>query len=367
MNSYIFYGSKEEFETKIPNNYNTLTEMAMKLDVNKMIVHIEGQTPEEDTDERIFVENFVVSSQEYASVTEHVILNFANFIAKMDIKNIFLHNPPLQISNQIERLYPKTIIERQEYKSITEDIIKKIALNYDEKVIGQKNVKNQILKAIMPLTFSDRIKPVVMLFYGKSGIGKTETANFIAECLDEKIFRKQFSMFQNNQFSTYLFGGTHSEKGFAKDLLDRQSNVILLDEFDKANSVFHSAFYQLFDEGIFEDQNYYVKLEKSIIICTSNYTSITEIKDALGDAIYNRFDVIIGFDNLSPTAKTYIGDLCIKDTKERYKKSKDIELPENILNILRENISNCENARAIHHLIEDTFSLYYIHHFINDN
>ena len=72
-----------------------------------------------------------------------------------------------------------------------------------------------------------------MLFYGSSGIGKTETANFISACLEEKIFRKQFSMFQNNQFSTYLFGGAHYEKSFAKDLLDRESNVILLDEFDK--------------------------------------------------------------------------------------------------------------------------------------
>ena len=54
--------------------------------------------------------------------------------------------------------------------------------------------------------------------------------------------------------------------------MDRESNIILLDEFDKANSVFSSTFYQLFDEGKYEDHNYYVKLEKSIIVCTSNYT-----------------------------------------------------------------------------------------------
>lgn len=56
-----------------------------------------------------------------------------------------------------------------------------------------------------------------------------------------------------------------TKKSFAKDLLDRESNIILLDEFDKANPVFHSAFYQLFDEGKYEDQNYYVKLEKSYV------------------------------------------------------------------------------------------------------
>ena len=33
-----------------------------------------------------------------------------------------------------------------------------------------------------------------------------------------------------------------TKRVFAKDLIARDSNVILLDEFDKAYSVFHSAF-----------------------------------------------------------------------------------------------------------------------------
>ena len=41
-------------------------------------------------------------------------------------------------------------------------------------------------------------------------------------------------MYQNNEFANYLFGGKYNEKSFAKDLIARDSNVILLDEFDKA-------------------------------------------------------------------------------------------------------------------------------------
>lgn len=77
-------------------------------------------------------------------------------------------------------------------------------------------------------------------------------------------------MYQNNESANYLFGGKYNEKSFAKDLIGRDSNVILLDEFDKAYSVFHSAFYQLFDEGIYEDQNYKVDVRHALIICTSN-------------------------------------------------------------------------------------------------
>lgn len=360
MNSYIFYGSKELFQSKIPSEYRTLTDLVMELDVSKMLVQIEGQEQNKTRQEKVFVENFVADSQEYAGVREHVILNFANFLAKMDVENLFLHNPPLQISEQIKRLFPNTIIEYQEYKTVTDATIIEINRGFENRIVGQNNVKRKLLKALLPLTLKERKKPVVLLFYGSSGIGKTETAYFISECLQEKIFRKQFSMFQNTQFSTYLFGGAHYEKSFAKDLLDRQSNVILLDEFDKAYDVFHSAFYQLFDEGIFEDQNYFVRLEKSVIICTSNYQSTDQIRKELGEAIYNRFDVVIGFSELSDEAKLKIAEKCIEETKEIYLREKKLALDDSVITDLKKYVVQCNNVREIQHLVNDTFALVFI-------
>jgi ATP-dependent Clp protease ATP-binding subunit ClpA len=81
-------------------------------------------------------------------------------------------------------------------------------------------------------------KPVVMMFYGNSGIGKTETAKFISKILGQNLFRKQFSMFHSGEFQSYIFGGNHSQGCFARDLLERESNVILLDEFDKPHLFF---------------------------------------------------------------------------------------------------------------------------------
>ena len=112
------------------------------------------------------------------------------------------------------------------------------------------------------------------------------------------MFRKQFSMYQNNDFLNYLYGGKYNENSFAKDLLVRESNILLLDEFDKAPSIFNSAFYQLFDEGIYEDKNYKVNLENSIIICTSNFLTIEEIKEKIGEPLFYRFDECIGFKEL---------------------------------------------------------------------
>ena len=364
----IFYGSNREFNKKIPRDSRNLTDVVMELDSDNknMIVHIpelQKENNETKTEkEKLKVANFVINSDEYSGVREHVIINFANFIAKMDIQNMYIQNPPIHISEQLHRIYDdKNIIQeiQQPYNGITKTIIQQFYNGYDDKIIGQEIAKMKVLQALYPLMDNKQKKPMVILFYGDSGIGKTETAHYLAELLDGKLMRKQFSMYQNNQFGTYLFGGSYGEGSFAKDLLDRDSNVILLDEFDKANPVFHSAFYQLFDEGVYEDQNYKVNLDYAIIICTSNYKTESEIKEQLGTPIFNRFDAVIHFAELSDEAKEKIARNFIQETIEKYKED-TIEMDENILLRLQKSAIGYSNTREIKHLIQNTFSLYAI-------
>lgn len=363
-NIEIYYGSKKEFDKIIPMHYRSLTDLVYEIDKDSKnyMIYIKGQNEDEENDERLFIDNLVVSSDEYAGVREHVIINFNNFLGKFDWENIYLQNPPLQISEQIKRLYPDTKIKYQDYSYITLKNLKTINSKYDSKIIGQENVRLELLQALFPLTLKNRKKPVVLLLYGKSGIGKTETAKFISEIVGEPLFRKQFSMYQNNQFATYLFGGAHYEKSFAKDLLDRGSNVLLLDEFDKAHPSFHSAFYQLFDEGIYEDQNYFLKLEKSVIICTSNYIDLKEIEEHLGSAIYNRFDKIIQFNDLSPEAKHKIGNQVYLNLSKSYTN----QLSKEIIQRLSSRYVECDNVREIYRLVENTFALHAILENIED-
>lgn len=360
----IFYGSSRAFTEILPNEYRNLTDVVMELDKESknMILHIpemNGQNNDslDKEDEKLQVENFVVNSDEYSGVREHVIINFANFIAKMNIKNMYIQNPPASISEQLHRIYDSSILEvkQQNYKSIDKNSMIDFYKKYDEVIVGQTSAKMRIMQAIYPLLNDKQKKPVILLFYGDSGLGKTETAQHLSKLLSGVLFRKQFSMYQNNEFATYLFGGNYYEGSFAKDLLDRDSNVILLDEFDKSNSVFHSAFYQLFDEGIYEDRNYKVNLDRAIIICTSNYKDEKEIKENLGNAIYNRFDAVIRFDELSNESKEVIAKRYLENLKKEYE---DVmtDIDEDIYLRLMNTIGQCSNAREIKRIIKDVFN-----------
>ena len=348
---HIFIGSLEKFQRKVPPDARNLTDVVMELDKDAKTFTIQMPDYKAPDKDPLYVKSFVIYSNEYSGVREHVVLNFANFLAQMEIDDMYLQNPPLRITDQIIHIYPDIVeYEYEKYPSITEDIIREINTEYPNDIIGQDEVKNKVLRSLYPLLDEDNKKPVVMLFYGASGVGKTETAQFIAKVMKGKLFRRQFSMYQNNEFATYLFGGTLYQGSFARDLLDRESNVILLDEFDKANPVFHSAFYQLFDEGIYEDQNYTVNIEKAIIICTSNYSSREEIKEKLGEAIYNRFDAIIGFKTLDVQSKQYLINKYISEYPQDLMSEEQLE-------ILKNEALRCDNARAIKRLVKDTYSL----------
>ena len=185
--------------------------------------------------------------------------------------------------------------------------------------------------------------------YGKRVIGQ--------EKVRSKLLQAIYPLMDGKQKSRLLF--CYME--IPQDLLAIDSNVLLFDEFDKALSVFHSAFYQLFDEGIYEDHNYKVTVDKAIIVCTSNYKTVDEVKENLGLPIYNRFDSIIKFDELSNEAKKKIAELEI----ERLKTDFNIE-DNKLFEKLKEAAITASNAREIKHLVKDTFSLLAIRKICSD-
>lgn len=363
-NINIFFGPNKAFDLFLSENNTTednrssFTSLVRKYDErNREYRHIVNVSNEQiPQKEPLGAKNLIVYSDDYASVREHVIHNFDGFISEFKIDNIYLQNPPALLYQKMKKIYPQTVVKYYQYPKLNEEIIRNINYLYSNEIIGQEDALFKLLVSLIPLTRERNKKPMVILFLGPSGVGKTETAKFLSKQLGGELFRKQLSMFQNNDFMTYLFGGHLYEKSFAKELLERETNVILLDEFDKANSVFHSAFYQLFDEGEFEDKNYHSRVENAIIICTSNYDSPEHIREHLGDPIFSRFDACIEFKALSEESVKKIIDIHVSNEWNNLKpKDKSLLDKDDISNLFAPFIPKIKNARRIKSLVREVY------------
>ena len=146
------------------------------------------------------------------------------------------------------------------------------------------------------------------MLYGPSGVGKTESAKSISKSLGGELLRVQFSMMQTEEAYNYVFGSEHSKSSFARDMAGRESNVILIDEFDKVNPAFYNAFYELFDEGKYVDTNYDVSLGQAVFLLTCNFRNEAEIQKVLGPAMFSRIGCCIEFADLTAEQKQDIID-----------------------------------------------------------
>ena len=351
----IYFGPKVAFEKVIPNNskkIHGLMELIRQSDKKRNIIYL--NEIKEDKEKKEKIEVLVGKSEEYSMIKEEALNDFVTILEEYKIKDMYFQNPPKLIFEMLKKSYKKKEIKIEyfEFKDIDEKIILEINSKFDTKIIGQNNVKEKLLINLYSNIKKLKTKPLILMFYGPSGVGKTETAKYLSEILGEKLFRKQFSMYQNNSFFDYVFGEKHGISSLARDLLNRESNVILFDEFDKAESTFYSAFYQLFDEGILIDKNYEVKLKNSIIICTSNYRNLLDIKKKLGEAIYSRFDDFIEFktinyNNMANIAKQMYEKNLIKLNLEEQKIIEESK----IFNTIIDNIKKFYNVRQLEKII----------------
>lgn len=308
----IFNGSKKDFEElitqKTDESENTIPFMELMQHYNARLRPSESGVKESALNFNINVDNCVVKADDYGSVLEHVLPNFANIISlNYNIDTLFVHNPPRKVMESLRSTYEDNIeYLGTDYPELSRVRLKEIYTNLDSNIVGQEKCKKQIISGIYRLITKTNNKPVVLMLYGPSGVGKTESAKCISKTMGGELLRIQFSMMQTTEAYNYVFGAEHSKGSFARDMLARESNVILIDEFDKVNPAFYNAFYELFDEGRYVDTNYDVNLGQAIFLLTSNFESEEEIKKVLGPAMFSRIGCCVAYEVLSIEQKQSI-------------------------------------------------------------
>ena len=358
-----------DFELERPKVFMTISELAILSDKKAREHVFQIQTKNNNNnasntqpESKMFIDALIAWSDQYAALSESAVQGVLSFLDQYNIQDLYLQNPPKSIAEQLiksqEILNAEIKIFAYKYNIIDLEALKQINLNYSSSIIGQDKALRKILLALYPLTRENYSRPAVLLFYGSTGVGKTETANFLSKILKQNLFRRQLSMFNSSEFAAYLFGGRHSQNCFAKDLMERESNIILLDEFDKIAGAYHSAFYQFFDEGIYEDKNYAADARRSVIICTSNYKSEQDAREHLSAPLFARFDAVIKFDDLDSEAVNKI----LEREFEHEVNNLDESEREYILNIKDElqakilNYAGSSDARALKRHVRDIIS-----------
>lgn len=343
----IFLGPKKYFKKFLDENIGENT----RSNFHELIKYMD----EKDSN-KYDLDNLIVNADDYSSVNYHVLLNFAAIVtSKFNIKNLYLHNPPKRVEDSFKFYYKDNIDYKiHEYQSISRENLIKIYSNLNSDIQGQSNCKKQIISALYRLSINKKNKPIVLILYGPSGVGKTQTVKNISETLGGELLRIQFSMMHTSENYEYIFGSEHSKRSFARDLMSRETNIILFDEFDKVNSSLYNAFYELFDEGKYTDTNYEVDLRQAIFICTSNFKNEQEIEKTLGSAMFSRISCCIKFDELSKIDKEIVLNKHYNDIISSLNdEEKHIIGDTNILEWFGNNIGRFNNIRILKKNIEN--------------
>ena len=220
-----------------------------------------------------------------------------------------------------------------------------------ERVVGQEEAVTKVSEAILRSRagIQSPNRPIgSFLFLGPTGVGKTELAKTLAECLfdDEKnMVRIDMTEYMEKFSVSRLIGAPpgyvgYEEGGQLTEAVRRKPySVILFDEVEKAHPDVFNILLQVLDDGrITDSQGRTVDFKNTVIILTSNLGSsylldgIDETGEISDDArmeveallkqsfrpeFLNRLDEIVFYKPLTKDNITHIIDLILKDLNSR--------------------------------------------------
>ena len=219
------------------------------------------------------------------------------------------------------------------------------------RVVGQNEAVQKVTEAILRSRagIADPNRPIgSFLFLGPTGVGKTELAKSLAECLfddEHNIVRIDMTEYMEKFSVSRLIGAPpgyvgYDEGGPLTEAVRRKPySVVLFDEIEKAHPDVFNILLQILDDGrITDSQGRTVDFKNTIIILTSNLGSqyllegidmegnitdsakeavMAELHRAFRPEFLNRLDETILFKPLTKDNLTGIIDIMVEALKKR--------------------------------------------------
>ena len=226
--------------------------------------------------------------------------------------------------------------------------LKNLEAELHKRVISQDEAVASVAAAVRRSRagLADPDRPLGSFFFlGPTGVGKTELAKALAECLfdDERaLIRIDMSEYSEKHNVSRLIGAPpgyvgYDEGGQLTEAVRRHPySVILLDEMEKAHPDVFDVLLQVLDDGRLTDgQGRVVSFKNTIIIMTSNVGSqiiaaagqsgydevqqqvMVALREAFKPEFLNRIDDVIVFHALGLADIEQIVEIQLRDVRER--------------------------------------------------
>lgn len=298
--------------------------------------------------------------QIYLTENVHVILN-------ENSKNRFSQDFATSFDQfkPIQTIYEKRDSVNYDFININDEGLKKIEESLTNNLIGHNLFKKDFLNKLkdFPILYKlGEMKIFSLLICGNPGVGKTELARILHKTLYEesKMIKINLGNYKTQGALNSLIGSPigfiGSERGgeLSNKIRNSDSKVILIDEFEKADTDIFNFFYELLEDGKFTDLtgNEY-NLNGYIIIFTTNLSK-DNYKDIIPPPLVSRFTLKSFFENPNNMEKKAFIEKKINKLLEVYKEENlqpKINANEIKNNLDYEAISKISDFRVINRII----------------
>jgi ATP-dependent Clp protease ATP-binding subunit ClpA len=271
------------------------------------------------------------------------VLDQAGAVSKLDkVPNVSMENVFQQVA-KISKVSKDMLDVSQK------DSYKTLDARIKDKVFGQDDAIDKMVESILvsKAGLREHDKPIgSFLLVGPTGVGKTETAKRLSECLDVELVRFDMSEYMERHSVSKLIGAPpgyvgHAEGELGQGLLlsevEKHPNcILLLDEVEKAAPEVLNVLLQIMDDGrLTGSTGKTVSFNNAILLMTSNLgaadaeklkvgfgeqkkkdTDVKAVKTFFTPEFRNRIDSVVKFNKLGMDQMYMIIDRLIDETNE---------------------------------------------------
>lgn len=265
----------------------------------------------------------------------------------------------------IQTIYDTSNKKNWDFVNIQDEGLEILESSLNDNLIGHEGFKEQFLKKLknFPILYKlGEIKIFSILICGNPGVGKTEVARILHKSLyrDSKMIKINLGNYKTEGAINSLIGSpigfVGSERGgeLSNKIRNSDSKIILIDEFEKADTDIFNFFYELLEDGQFTDLvgNEY-DLNGYVIIFTTNLSK-DNYKEILPPPLLSRFTLKCFFENPTNMEKLQFIEKRLDELLKKYNTeivNPKITISEIKQNIDFEKIGNISDFRVINRII----------------